>query len=285
MTYTIQQFFKDYPDNDTCLEKLFRMRFPSPVCPVCKRQDAYHRHGDRASFICNCGKHEISPKQGTIFAKSDTDLVKWFHALFLMSQSRNGVAAKELERQVGVTYKTAWRMQRLIRSTMRDGDFTLSGTVEADDAAIGGKNKGRGRWGENKTLIVGTVERKGKLKASVIPDLKADTLAKHLQENVARGSRLITDRLQGFKKATRLLDMEHEAVNHSAKEYTKGDAHVNTIEGFFSQLKRSLDGTYHVVSPKYLPLYVAEFEFRYNARLSPQHLFHLLMARVAKRPA
>ena len=281
MKYTIQQFFQEYPSNGVCLDRLFRMRFPNPKCPSCGRVNAYHRHGNRASFICNCGKHEISPKVGTIFEKSDTDLVKWFHAMFLMSQSRNGVAALELKRQVGVTYKTVWRMQKLIRETMRDGDFTLSGEVEADETMVGGKAKQKRKMA-NKSIVFAAVERKGKVQAEVIKDSTEDTLLHAVRENIAKGSLLLTDKLRAYKNIAHIEGYGHEAVHHSAKQYVDGKAHTNTIDGFFSQLKRSLDGTYHVVSPKYLPLYVSEFEFRYNhGRREDVHLFDLLLRRAS----
>lgn len=276
---SILRFHEEYPDNDTCLQRLFNDRFPKPTCPKCKRVDQYHRIASRARFSCVCGKHHIFPKAGTIFEKSDTDLVKWFFAIYLFSQSRNGVAAKELERELQVTYKTAWRMAKEIRKLMVDEAALQSGEVEADETWIGGKRK----WHEpeNKTIVFGSVERKGKVHAEIVKDVTEESLLHPLRDYVAKGSKLMTDDYRAYKSIAHIEGYNHSSVNHSAKQYVDGKVHTNTIEGFWSQLKRSIDGTYHVVSPKYLSSYLGEFVFRYNhGRRMDQHLFDVLLGRV-----
>lgn len=278
--YTLLDFHKQFPTNDACLDHLFETHHGHKACPKCGKVGHYHRQKNTSRYVCSCGKHQISPKAGTIFEKSDTDLVKWYFAIFLMSQSRNGVAAKELERQVGVTYKTAWRMQKQIRLLMQDDAGLLSGDVEAGETWIGGKRK-RKEYRENKTIVFGAVQRKGKVATRIIPATTEQTLLESVRDNVAKGSNLMTDEYRAYKTIAILEDHSHSTVTHSKNQWRHGDTHTNTIEGFWSQLKRSIDGTYHVVSPKYLPSYLSEFQFRYNhARSSGEHLFSFLLSRV-----
>ena len=278
---SILQFHKEYPDNDTCLQKLFNDRFPKPTCPACKRVNQYHRIASRSRFSCACGMHHIFPKKGTIFEKSDTDLVKWFFAIYLFSQSRNGVAAKELERELQVTYKTAWRMAKEIRKLMQDETELLSGEVEADETWIGGRRERKHKM-DNKTIVFGAVQRKGKVSTRIIKDTTEQSLLESVRDNVAKGSKLMTDEYRSYKSIANIEGHDHSTVRHSGNEYVRGNTHTNTIEGFWSQLKRSIDGTYHVVSPKYLSSYLSEFSFRYNfGRREDAHLFDVLLGRVS----
>lgn len=282
-SFSIVEFTKSFPDNEACLDYLFEQSFGHKKCPKCARTGRYHLQAGTSHYVCQCGGHQISPKKGTIFEKSDTDLVKWFLAIFLMSQSKNGVAAKEIERMCGVTYKTAWRMAHQIRRMMEESPSLLSGEVEADETVVGGRRHGRrGRGAAGKTIVFGALQRKGKLNAAVVPNVKAQTLLPHFADNVAGGTHLITDEFYSYKRIAQVLGAPHRTVEHGDKEYAKGDGtHVNTIEGFWSQLKRSISGTYHVVSPKYLPLYVSEFQCRYNYGRDPSvHLFDFLLSRV-----
>lgn len=278
--FTLLDFHNQFPDNNACLVHLFETHHGHKACPKCEKVGNYHRQKNTSHFVCSCGGHQISPKAGTIFEKSDTDLVKWYFAIFLMSQSRNGVAAKEIERQVGVTYKTAWRMQKQIRLLMQDDAGLLSGDVEADETWIGGKRKRR-EYRENKTIVFGAVQRKGKVGTKIIPNATEQVLLEAVRDNVAKGSNLMTDEWKAYKTIAILDDHTHSTVKHSKNQWRHGDTHTNTIEGFWSQLKRSIDGTYHVVSPKYLPSYLSEFQFRYNhGRTSSEHLFSFLLSRV-----
>jgi transposase-like protein len=282
-SFSVVEFHQHFPDNDACLDYLFQMHFGHKHCPKCGAKGKYHLQAGTSHYVCQCGAHQISPKKATIFEKSDTNLVKWFHAIFLMSQSRNGVAAAEIQRQCGVTYKTAWRMAHQIRKLMQDDPALLSGQVEADETAVGGRHHGkRGRGAAGKTIVFGMLQRKGKVNAMIVPNVKADTLLPHMADNVAKGTHLITDEFWSYKRIARVLGSPHHTVDHGRHEYAKPDGtHTNTIEGFWSQLKRSIDGTHHVVSPKYLPLYVSEFQFRYNFGRDPSvHLFDFLLSRV-----
>jgi transposase len=285
MKHSIISFHQQYPDNDACLTHLFSIRFPNPKCDKCGRVGQFHKHPKQPCFTCNCGKTHIFPKQGTIFEHSSTDLVKWYFAIYLFAQSRNGVAAKEIERACEVTYKTAWRMAKEIRKLMTDMPTLQSGEVEADETVVGAPKRGkRGRGAEGKTIVFGTLQRKGKVQTAIVPNVKAVTLLPHFEDHVAKGTKLITDELKSYKKIAKIMDVEHKTVEHGAHQYAKPDGtHTNSIEGFWSQLKRSIHGTYHVVSPKYLSSYVSEFSWRYNNRLSEVSMFDLLICRADLR--
>ena len=165
---------------------------------------------------------------------------------------------------------------------MKDNAFTLFGEVEADETAVGGKRHGkRGRGAEGKTIVFGALQRKGMMNAEVVPNVKASTLLPHFKNNIAKSTKLMTDELKSYRKIAQILGMNHDTVQHGAKQFAKGTTHTNTIEGFWSQLKRSLDGTHHVISPKMLHAYVSEFQWRYNNRKSDIHLFDLLLSRVS----
>ncbi len=286
-TVTIKQFKERFPDDNACLDHLFAQEFPNPKCDKCGKVGQFYRNSDRSCFSCSCGQTHIYPKKGTIFHKSSTSLHDWFFAIFLMSTSRNGVACRELQRHLGVTLKTAWRMQRQIRDMMEELPEFMDGEVEADETMVGGKRKGpRGRGAAGKTVVFGTLQRgKKRVQTAVVPNVKANTLLPHFTDNVAKGTKLITDELRSYKKIAKVMEIEHATVNHGAGQYAKLDGtHTNTIENFWGQLKRSIDGTYHVVSPKYLHMYVNEFAFRFNHRLSSVPMFDQLLGRVAYMP-
>lgn len=199
--------------------------------------------------------------------------------MFLMSTSRNGVAAKELERQIGVTYKTAWRMAHEIRKLMDEDPGKLKGEVEADETYVGGIRPGkRGRGAAGKTPIVGLVERGGKVRARVVGSVTTSNAFGNINQNVERGATIYTDELPVYNYCAG-YGYKHEVVNHGAKEFVRGKAHTNTLDGFWSQLKRSLDGTHHHVSRKYLQNYVNEFAYRYNHRFSSSSMFSLMAGR------
>lgn len=268
--YTIQDFNNQFPDEQACLNYLVKARYPNAKIYKIEGRAVY------ADYKGN----QISPKAGTIFHHSATALKKWFYAIFLMSQSKNGVSAKELERHLGVTYKCAWRMAHQIRKLMNQGISLLKGIVEIDETMTGGKRPGkRGRGAEGKTTVVGMVERGGKMKAQVIPNVKRKTLEPIIEANVQKGSEVHTDELKSYNNLSE-KGYTHETVNHSEGEYVRGNCHVNTDEGFWSQLKRSILGTYCHVSKKWLQAYLNEFVFRYNLRDSGP-IFPYLIGRLA----
>ena len=280
MAWTVQNFFKSFPDDDTCLDHLFKIRFGAkPACAKCGEIGKFHRLKKMPAYTCNCG-HHIHPMQGTPFALSRTPLQKWFYAMFMFTTTRHGVAAKELQRQLGVTYKTAWRMGHELRKYMAktDGEWPLGGTVEVDETYVGGKVKGKGRgYRGNKAVVFGMLERDGDVMTKVVPNVRKKTLQPIIKENVESGSTIHTDELKSYGGLSK-AGYEHETVNHGAGEYVDGESHVNGIEGFWARLKLSIRGTHVHVSRKHLEKYVKEFEFRYNLRKTPELMFDRLLA-------
>ena len=278
MKYTIKDFKRDFPDDNACLDYIFKNRFPNFRCPNCG-QTSFYRIKNRKQYACKCG-YQISPTANTIFHKSETKLTDWFFAIYLSSQSKNGLSAKEIQRHLGCTYKTAWRIGLKIRSLMAQSNNKLSGIIEADETYVGGKTHPADKR-KNKGIVMAVVQRKGQVKSKHIVDNSTLSLLKVLKENIVFGSRVITDDNSAYKpnKIMR-IGMFHDKINHSKKEYVKGDIYTNTIEGFFSQFKRSIDGTYHSVSLKHLQSYVDQFSFHYNNRISP---FYELLNRLCGR--
>lgn len=281
----IRQFFKQFPDDDSCLEHLFNVRFgQGHECPKCERETKWYKLKNEQAYSCpNCG-HHIHPQVGTIFEKSRTPLQLWFYAVFLFTTSRHGVSGKELQRQLGVTYKTAWRMCALIREHMAaiDGEAPLGGegeVVEIDETFVGGVTKGRD-WRKRKTVVLGMMERDGDVMLKVVPNQTRAALIPVIKDNIVKGSEINTDELHTYRKAFRKDEYTHKAVNHSQGEYaTPEGVTTNSIESFFNQLKKSIAGTHTSVSPKHLERYVKEFEYRFNRRLRPEVMLGELLSR------
>jgi transposase len=279
-TYTIKDFEKQFPTDGACLDFLFKARYPKGVtCPKCQKVTNHYRINGRKVYSCEfCGNH-ISPTAGTIFHKSDTPLKSWFHAMFLMAATKTGISAKQLERELGVTYKTAWRMFRQIRKLMNEHVNPLSSQVEVDETYIGGRRKGkRGRGAAGKSVVMGMVERNGNAIAKVVPNVKAKTLLPMIEARVARENKTIvfTDELPSYKNVEK-LGYGHEIVQHAAKQYVFGSAHVNTVEALWSTIKRGIDGVNHSVSPLYLQSYLDAYVYRYNHRKDEIPLFWTLL--------
>lgn len=290
---TIREFFKQFPDDDSCLKHLFDVRFgQGHVCPKCDREAKWYPLQSERAFSCQWCGHHIHPMVGTIFEKSRTPLQLWFYAIFKFTQTRHGVSAKELQRELGVTYKTAWRMGQLIRQHMAaiDGDDPIGGegkAVEIDETMVGGVRRGgkRGRGAEGKTVVFGMLEREGKLVAEVVPNVRKATLRPIIEEHVRKGTDVHTDELKSYDGLHR-EGYYHKRVNHSAGEYVGFDgATVNAIENFWRHLKESISGTHTSVSPKRLECYVKEFEYRFNRRSSPEKMLSELLTRFPEMAA
>ncbi len=278
---SIQQFFKHFPNDDTCLHHLMLSKYGETLdCPKCGKHGKVHRMKKEPAYECQwCGYH-LHPMAGTIFHRSHTSLQKWFYAIYLFTTTRHGVAAKELQRQLSVTYKTAWRMAHQIRKLMAkaDGEWPLGGTVEVDETYVGGKVKGKGRgYRGNKAVVFGMMERDGDVMTKVVPNVRKKTLQPIIKANVEKGSTVHTDELKSYNGLEK-AGYEHETVNHGAGEYAKNGCHVNTMEGYWARLKLSIRGTHVHVSRKHLEKYVKEFEYRYNRRENPERMFDHLLA-------
>jgi len=282
--YTIKEFNTQFPDDDTCLEFVFRARYTSGVfCETCQKITNHYRRTGRKSYACEFCGNEIFPTAGTIFHKSPTPLRSWFYAMFLMSSTRCGISAKQLERELGVTYKTAWRMFKQIRSLMDEKTKPMNGHIEVDETYIGGKHSGPpGRGAEGKTPIVGLIHRnEGQVNATVTKDVKARTIMPIIWNNVPRTTEntIHTDEFATYNYVQK-LGYTHGVVQHGKGEYAVGINHVNTVEGFWSLVKRGINGVYHAVSPKYLQSYLNEYQFRYNHRKSATPMFSLMMNQI-----
>lgn len=251
-------------------------------CEKCGKDAKFYRVKARRSYACeHCGA-QVYPTAGTPFHRTRTSLRDWFFVMFMFCSKRNGVAAKEVERQIGVTYKTAWRMCHEIRKYMAvvDGDEPMGGSgevVEVDETFLGGYDKG-GFGGKGKTVVMGMKARGGDIVTRVVPDRRYATLMPHIEANVLPLTEIHTDELHGYKRIPFANGYAHKTVNHSAGEYVspKGVT-VNGIEGFWAQLKRSINGTHIHVSGKHLPKYLGEFEYRHNRRHRPETMLAELM--------
>jgi transposase len=270
-TQNIAQFFKQFPTDEACLNHLFNVRFgQGHECPSCERPSNWYRIKAERAYSCQwCGYH-LHPTVGTPFEQTRTPLQLWFYAIYLFTTTRNGVAAKELQRQLGVTYKTAWRMAGLIREHMAtvDGDALIGGftkQVEIDETYIGGFEAGA-HGGRGKTVVFGMMERGGDIVTTVVPNRRSGTLLPKILDNVKRHSTVHTDEFVAYGGLA-TMGYFHHTTNHKAGEYvSKSGSTVNGIEGFWSQLKRSINGTHIHVSSKHLWKYAKEAEYRFNRR-------------------
>ena len=280
---TLREFQDRFPTEDSCLDHLMRTRYGDRHdCERCGREARFYRVKARRSYACeHCGG-QVYPTAGTPFDRTRTPLRDWFFVMFQFCASRNGVAAKEVERQLGVTYKTAWRMCHMIREYMGavDGEAPLGGAgehVEADETLIGGSVDGMGSgYKGNKTTVVGVAERGGRITTRVVKSRHRKPMEALINETVLPGSIISTDEFGSYRQLGS-HGYQHVTVNHKAGQYVGAlGASVNQLEGFWAALKRGINGTHIHVSGKHLPKYPGEFEYRYNMR----HLPHLMLDRL-----
>lgn len=275
--YGIKSLTRDFPNDDRCLDFLFDTLHSRK----CSCGGQYKRIKGRKQYQCSKCRYQIAPTANTIFHKSDTPLTLWFRALLIFSNSKSGISAKYLQRELEVTYKCAWRILNQIRKALKQDNDLLSGIVETDIGYLGGK-KSAGKDNVNlseamraKSVVMVAVERGGRIKAQVRPDATADEIENFIKENVASDSFLMTDGARAYNRAKKNYD--HFSVNHSKGEYVKGSSHINTVETFFSHIKRSIKGTFKNVSKEYLQSYLDAFVFHYNNRHSDRQRFSSLL--------
>ncbi|HTC47095.1 MAG TPA: IS1595 family transposase [Candidatus Aquilonibacter sp.] len=296
LPYTLKDFQKQFPDDATCLEWLRNRLYPEGIyCLKCEATTKHHRVASRPSYSCDHCGHHVHPTAGTIFHKSPTPLTTWFYAIYLMAQTRCGISAKQIQRETGVTYKTAWRMFKQIRSMLDDEKAPPLGGkgkgVEIDETYMGGKRKrgtGRPMAGDKvKTVVVGIVERRGKVKALVANDVKGSTLLGMVKEHVLPKSTVFTDELNAYHGIEHMPNMgyRHRRINHTSGVYVVGETHTNTVEGFWSLIKNGIRGVYHNVGKSYLQTYLNEYSFRYNRRHDTTPMFISFLHQVEKRDA
>jgi transposase len=279
---TVKEFFARYPDEAACLDHIMEVRFGMRhECRKCGAYGTFHKLENRRAFSCaHCGDH-VYPTAGTIFQDTRTPLQVWFYAIYLFVTTRHGVSGKELERTLGVTYKTAWRMAYHIRTLVMkaDGFEKLQGHVEADEAFVGGHQSREDtvRYGSNKTIIMGMKERGGRMVAEPIMGTTTAELRRSVLCTVKPGSAVSTDEFRGYNLLTG-DGYVHGAVNHGAGEYVRGEHHTNNVENFWRLFKNSIKSTHIHVSRKYMQFCLSEFTFRSNHRQMTNTMFDLLIA-------
>ncbi len=286
--FTLQTFNTRFKSDDDCLSEIFNLKYPQGVhCVKCNKITKYYKLKGRKSYSCEFCRTQIHPLAGTVFEKTTTPLKLWFHGLFLMTQTRSGISAKQLQRMLGVTYKTAWRMWRQIRTLMADTDSSLlDGVVEIDETFIGGKGKNRmSKWTqgieeEQKEVVMGMIKRDGKAVLKHVQNTGKWTLIEQIDKYVSPKARIITDQYAGYTQLKK-RGYNHEFVNHNVTFVTKGDIHTQNAENVWSHLKRGIYGVYRHVSKKYLQAYADEYAFRYNNRKNSDKMFDILLNQIA----
>jgi len=290
---SLQEAIIFFSSIDNCIEYLANKRWPNGVtCPICGSERVSAFNPKRRSWKCSThhSKREFSVKVGTIFEDSPIGLDKWLTAVWMLTNCKNGISSYEIARDLNVTQKTAWFMLHRIRLALQDEDSKkLNGKVEVDETFIGGKARNMhldererritGTGGKDKTVVIGALERGGKIKVSVIKDRKKKVVHEHVRAHVEAGAALYSDALRSYDGLTQ--DYAHQVIDH-AEKYVDGQVHTNGLENFWSLLKRGISGTYVSVEPFHLFRYLDEQVFRYNNRkqLNDSSRFSLAISKI-----
>lgn len=289
MKYTVKDLRVDFPDEEACLLWLIEYLYPEGItCKVCNKVTKHHRDKKRRSYSCDlCGNH-MHPTAGTVFHNSHVPLTDWFYAIWLMSSNKAGTSAKQIERELGVAYSTAWRMMHQIRKMMEAPDELLSGEVEIDETFIHPNTFKRSsarrvygydvrRQGE---VVVGMVQRGGHVKVWHVDGANATSILPLVRENIAQGTLVHTD---GFKMYRRLPEMgfNHRWTDHGKGEYYTPDSYTQNIENVWSHFKRGIKGVYRHIGKPYIQAYANEYAWRYSNRNSVS-VFWSLMGKIEK---
>lgn len=279
--FGITSLRRQFPNEDACLDFIFDTLHTKE----CTCGGTYKRKPGRKQYQCSKCRHQIAPTAGTIFHKSDTPLTLWFHAIMVFSNAKSGISAKTMERDLEITYKTAWRMLKLIREALKQSEDVLKGDVEMDAGYFGGRryagknNEGQSKAIKAKAVVLAAKQRGGQIRAAVVPDATAQTHKNFLWQNVStKDTRLITDATLVLDKVA--LGYDRHMVDHHRGEYVRGDIHVNSIETFWAHVKRSIKGTHKVVSKKHLQSYLDGFVFHANSPRTDKERFYALLGAV-----
>src|SRR3989344_2117750 len=276
--YGLTSLKRDFPNEEACLQFVF----DSQHTRKCSCGGQYHLIKGRKQFQCSKCRFQIAPCANTIFHKSATPLSLWFHAIWIFSNAKSGISSLEMQRQLEVTYKCAWRILSLIRKSLKQSEEKLKGDVEIDSAYIGGVKSG-GKNNEKlgqaiaaKAIVIAAVERNGQMRAEVVKVNSATITKDFIDKHIAKGeTRLLTDGSRNYERA--VFGMKRESADHSKKEYVRGDVHINTIQTFWSHVKRSITGTHKAISHQQLQSYLDAFVFHYNIRYNDKERFASLI--------
>ena len=293
--YTLKDFQTMFPNDAVCLDYIRHTKYLDRIdCPQCGKNSLFHRANGRKTYACDHCGYPISPSANTIFHKSPTPLTIWFYVIYLMAQTRGGISAKQIQRETGVTYKTAWRMCKEVRNILSEDFDKFTGVTEADESYFGGEERNkhlnkrtagaRGRSLKTKTPVFGLANRGGKLEVHKVENTKAETILPIVWANVKRGSEIDTDEYNAYSTLP-ILGYDHGIVAHANKIYVDDGVHTNTLEGFWSQAKNGIRGVYHAVSSKYLQHYLDEYSFRYNHRNDVMPMFFSFLSRAILAPS
>lgn len=271
---SIIELVRYFDTEEKCAEYLAQKRWNgNPVCPKCGHAHVYELKGKTKRYKCGKCREQFSVRVGTIFEASPIKLQTWFLAIYLITAHKKGISSLQLSKDLNVTQKTAWFMLHRVRYAMgMDVAEQLDGTVEIDETYVGGKERNKSiskrmkgmHGGKGKAAVLGMLDRDGEVVAKHVPDTEKKTLLPIIRAAVAPGSTLCTDEFPAYTSLRRVYD--HQTVKHNAEQYVRGAIHTNSIEGFWSLLKRGIIGVYHFTSEKHLQKYVDEFAFRYNSR-------------------
>lgn len=275
--YGLHSLRKQFPNDRACLEVIFDARYARRC--VCggkyKLMKGCHR------FQCTRCRKRISPTVGTVFERSHIPLTLWFHTMMVFSNAKSGISAKVIERDLEVTYKTAWRMLHVIRHALRQDTALLEGDVEMDAGYFGGRghagkdNEHLGAVMRRKAIVFAAAQRGGVMRADIMPDTSARSHGAFIKKHVSPKSRLLTDGANHYTNVSAGYDRHF--VEHTKGEYVRGDVHVNNVETFWAHVKRSIRGTHKSVSNRYLQSYLDTFVFHYNHRRNDKQRFMLLL--------
>lgn len=283
-TFNFAEFLKRYKNDEACLEHIKDILFPYGI--TCKKCDAitnFTKIKGRPVYQCSCG-FQVSPLANTVFEKTTTPLQFWFYAMFLMTATRGGISAKQLERELGVTYKTAWRMMKQIRILMgKSDDRLLNGTVEVDESFFGGKGTNRKyvpQFSDKpKDIILGMVERNGQVRMKKIELTGRMEITEQITKYIDRNATVMHDQYMAYNNLHK-LGYDHHAVNHGKTYVREKVIHTENIEGLWGRIKPGIKGVYRKVSSKYLESYMNEYCFRFNHRKTPDDMFDILLTQI-----
>lgn len=276
--YGLTSLRHDFPNEEACLQFIFDAQHTRK----CSCGGTYRLIDGRKQFQCSKCRFQIAPCANTIFHKSSTPLILWFHAIWIFSNAKSGISALEMQRQLEVTYKCAWRILSLIRKSLKQSDEKLKGNIEIDSAYFGGRkyggknNEQLGKALAAKSVVFAAVERGGQLRVKIMPDNSTKAHKEFIDKNINKGiSRLLTDKSNHFIAAS--FGVKRNSVNHQMKEYVRNDVHVNRIERFWSHAKKSINGTFKTISKHHLQSYLDAFVFHYNNRYNDRNRFEILL--------